>query len=124
MQRATSLQPEREGGVVRHQKNELHSFTIHRARLEGEIQMKKFVTILCAVALVATVSCKKQEAESTETVVTDTVATDTASVTTETTMTTTISAETDTSASSATSGGTDTSATSTDTSGTSATTTT
>ena len=39
--------------------------------------MKKFVTILCAVALVAAVSCKREEAATTDTVVTDTVATDT-----------------------------------------------
>ena len=64
--------------------------------------MKKFVTFLCAVALVGTVACKKQEAESTDTVVTDTVATDTATITTETTQTTTISQETDTSANTST----------------------
>ena len=65
--------------------------------------MKKFVTFLCAALLVVgVVACKKEEVESTDTVVTDTVATDTASVTTETTQTTTISAETETSAQSST----------------------
>jgi hypothetical protein len=89
-------------------------------------EMKKFLVFLCAaLLLVGAVACKKQEAESTDTVVTDTVATDTATIQTETTQTTTISAETDTSAQSTTMSTTDTSATTaTTTTGTTATTTT
>src|SRR5215212_1993692 len=75
--------------------------------------MKKFLVFLCAaLLLVGAVACKKQEAESTDTVTTDTVATDTAMVQTETTQTTTISADTDTSATTSTMSGTDTSGTS------------
>jgi hypothetical protein len=120
---------EREGGVVRQ-----NSIGLMKARSQFAVeklkeihQMKKFVTLLCATALVATVACKGgHEESSTETVTTDTVATDTAVIQTETTATTTVSQETDTSASSSTMGTTDTSATTTDTSatGTSATTTT
>jgi predicted nucleic acid binding AN1-type Zn finger protein len=100
--------------VVRHQKKAQHSFTIHRKRLEEKIPMKKFVTILCAVALVAAVSCKKEEATTTETVVTDsaaTVATETIAV--DTMATDTMSTDT-----------TATDTTATDTAGTVATTTT
>jgi hypothetical protein len=42
---------------------------------EEKIPMKKFVTILCAVALVAAVSCKKEETTTTETSMTETSAT-------------------------------------------------
>jgi hypothetical protein len=85
------------------------------ASFEGDEDMKKFVTFLCAALLVATIACKKEETEATDTVTTDTVATDTSVIQTETTSTTTISAETDTATTTNTVGGTttDTSATGT-----------
>jgi hypothetical protein len=121
--------PKREGEVVRQTTKNCpdgSSFRKYSNNARREC-MKKFIVFLCAaLLLVGAVGCKKQEAESTDTVVTDTVATDTAMIQTETTQTTTISAETDTSSTSATMG-TDTSGTamSTDTAtGTSSTTTT
>ena len=67
-----------------------YGFTIHTKRLKEKIQMKKFVTILCAVALVAAVSCKKEETTTTETAVTETAAT----MATETMATDTMSTDT------------------------------
>jgi predicted RND superfamily exporter protein len=69
---------------------------MQRLKINKEWRMKK-TTLACMVALLAlgAFGCAQEEAE-TDTVVTDTIATDTSMVQTETTVTTTMSQETET----------------------------